>query len=117
MLSFVMRDGCPKCNAPIGPVIEHPMDDANELHLCRACGHIYANPIFDFERAERGIPVAFWMPRERWDALPVYTGEPQGDATLYRDAEKIGVVHRWMGRHWVQATISFERSDPARHPY
>jgi hypothetical protein len=114
-----MRDRCPKCGAPPGRRIEHPGDDANELHVCSnaSCGHVFANPTFDFEHIEPGVPVAFWMPRERWEALPVYTGKKQGDAILYRDPERIGVVHRWTGRTWWETKLSFEPTGSARHPY
>ena len=114
-----MRDKCPRCGAPPGRRVEHPGDDANEIYICSnaACGHFFANPTFDFEHVEPGVPWAFWMPRERWEALPVYTGERHGGAILYRDPDKVGVVHRWMGKQWLQATLSFTRTPPARLPY
>jgi hypothetical protein len=112
-----MRDKCPKCGAPPGPKIEHPGDGAGLQFVCSnaKCRHVFTIPTVDFEHTKKGEPVAFWMPRDRWEALPLYTGVLQGEATLYRDAEALGVVYRWMGSWW-QATLSFKPTRAADHP-
>jgi hypothetical protein len=54
------------------------------------------------------------MPQECWEALPVYTGERQGEAIFCRDSDKVGVVYRWIGGIWWQATLSFIPTAPPR---
>lgn len=108
-----MRSKC-HCGAQLVTLPENA-HESGPVYRC-ANGHFLTNPGGTFPSAWPGNPVAFWMPRAEWEALPVYTGELYGGHTLYRDPELTGVVHRWIG-HWWQATLSFEPSPPARMPY
>ncbi len=110
-----MRDRCPECGSAVAVLPESPYGDSGPTYRC-VNGHFSTNPTIDFEHIESGVPVAFWMPQERWEALPVFTGKAEGEAILYRDPERQGVVYRLIGSHWWQATISFEPTSAARRP-
>lgn len=109
-----MRDTC-QCGAPLTLLPESPYGEGPTYRCVN--GHFSTNPVIDFAHAEPGAPVAFWMPRQDWDALPFYTGAPYDGHALYRDPTRAGVVYRWLGKHWWQATLSFAPSPPARMPY
>jgi hypothetical protein len=109
-----MRDKC-RCGAPLTVLPESPLAEGPVYHCSN--GHFLTNPGDDFAHQLPGDPVSFWMPRADWEKLPVYTGHPPtDDHTLFRDADRLGVVYRWMGAHWWQATLSFERTGTAKLP-
>jgi hypothetical protein len=113
-----MRDRCPHCGSNKFTVL--PAEpEKGPTYRCEH-GHFFTNPAADFADLTKGAPVAFWMPREAWEKLPVFQGsdsKPEGEAMLYRDPDLIGVVHRWLSGVWWQARLSFEPQPAAKHPF
>lgn len=115
-----MIQRCPHCGSDKIALLPDRTDAEGPTYRCET-GHLFTNPAADFAGFKKGGAVAFWMPREDWEKLPVFKGsdsKPEDGHTLYRDPSLVGVVHRWLVTGvWWQATLSFEPQPAAKHPY